>query len=77
MMFVRKWNKKIIIKFLLAAMLLTALGPGCTIQGYIAKKILTSVGKKAYHEIKDHDEDQKEAKAKEKKNKHVRDEEQE
>jgi len=77
MIFVEKWNKKIIIRFLLTAIMLTVLGPGCSIQGFIAKKIVTSVGKKVYHEFKDHDKKQKDCKPKDRKTRHVRAEEQE
>jgi hypothetical protein len=74
-MFFGKFNKTEIIKYLLAAMILAALNPGCSIQGFIAKKVLTSVGKKVYHGIKDQNERQKESKARDRKHKPVTNEE--
>jgi hypothetical protein len=72
-MFIKKWNT--IFKCLLLGAILAAFTPGCSIQGYIAKKIAVSIGKKVYHGIKDQNEKQKEHKAREKTRKPVRDEE--
>ena len=74
-MFFDALNKSAILKGLLSAMLLAALNPGCSIQGFIAKKVLTSVGKKVYHKFKDHDENHKDAKSKAIKSNHVSDKE--
>ncbi len=74
-MFFRNLNKTKMINCLFAVMILAVLTPGCSIQGYIAKKIAVSVGKKVYHSIKDQGEKQKEHNAREKNRKPVRDEE--